>query len=120
MLQENIAKRNLILMQSVEDGGMKSLLGVESWGGNIGIFHGITCGAANFLYNNETGEIVEFTNKPDYSTLHEGIFFVVQNPKLRIERIVKYSIDPTSSEEAKSSIEKSIGLFNLSDCVRGN
>lgn len=118
MLQENIAKRNLRLMQSLEDGGMKSLLGVESWGGNIGIFHGITCGAANFLYNNKTGEIVEFTNKHDYSALHEGTFFVIQNPKLRIERIVRYSINPTSSEEAKSSIERSIGLFNLLDCIR--
>lgn len=117
MLHKIIAKRNLRLMQSLEDGGMKSLLGAESWGGNIGINHGITCGAANFLFYNETGEIIEFTNNPNPGMLHEGTFLVIQNPNLRIERIVKYSVNPYISEKAKLNIERSIELFNLRDCI---
>ncbi len=65
-LKDRIVKRNLEKMLSTSKGGMASLLGTESIGGNASTYNGLPCIAANFVYDTVTGEILYFGN-------HQGI-----------------------------------------------
>src|SRR3989338_315901 len=60
----SIMRKNVQLMLSLEEGGMMHLITLESIGGNADIYKGYPCVAANFYYNNQTGEIIVFQNKP--------------------------------------------------------
>ena len=97
-----IVEKNLELMTSRGDGGMEALLRFESWGGNAGIWEGMTCAGANFYYDMSSGEIVVFSNYPvELGPGHgEGLF--------RIAREVLRKEDLLNGNEPKKLI---VGTF---------
>jgi len=58
----HVVENNFLKMIGNKYGEMQYLLNRESIGGNALIHEGKTCFAANFTFNNETGEIIKFAN----------------------------------------------------------
>ena len=95
-----IIERNVRLMRSRESGGMLFFLAnaAESVGGNAGVHvspkgRKYPCGAANFLYDAETGEIYRFTidtQRIDSPDGHGSLIVAGYRPGKFIQFLVEY------------------------------
>lgn len=80
MTERSIIAHNFKLMFSAENGGMQLLAQKESMSGNAGTekIRGKTyaCVAANFYFNADTGEMIEFSNgNPKYESVYAKAAF---------------------------------------------
>lgn len=118
----SVVSKNVRLMKSNKSGGMMHLLQSESFGGNADKYKGFPCAGANFVFDRETGLIIEFTNKSRDSLKHGGlalgIFRIAILWDISIIEDSYYKIIETNwrgydvSDIAKANLEKSIALYN--------
>lgn len=124
--------RNLEMMMSEEEGGMKYLLQRESFGGNAGQWSCYPCGGANFYYDRK-GKIVIFANIQDVPEkiqrrCQEGIFRVaadwegmkkkfVQDRIMDYEaigyRIVGVSLQENTPPAARKNLTDTVTAYNI-------
>jgi len=119
-----IVHKNIRVMTGRKEGQMIHKLGHESIGGNAGNFEGKPCFGANFWFNNEAGEIIEFTNDTAPANYKEGQFKVVlsygsniteflRNPIARkYPEIIQTYYRDGASQQAKLTIALSVELYN--------
>jgi hypothetical protein len=114
----SIIEKNLEKMTSNNDGDMPPLLQEESYGGNAGFWKGYSCAAANFHYDQDTGEIIAFGNIQDLSReiveKYPSHFFRVAADFFKSwkKRIVDYSAPKYVSAEARSILEETVAEYN--------
>lgn len=112
-----IIEKNLALMEKRGEGGLYHLLLSESLGGNAGCHNGLSCAAANFFFDGETGEIKYFgnvQNVPDdiVEKYVSGCFRVALDLKSGSYEIVETCYDRRPSPSAKRTIDLSVAEFN--------
>jgi hypothetical protein len=118
-----IIKGNLVLMNSLEDGGMKHYIYEESMNGNADSQGKHPCVAANFFYDLRTGKMFFFEAiqhlpskfKAD-KYLVEGIFVVelvnLLFDKPKMAKITEVHASPKSTPLAEATIKKTVKLYN--------
>ena len=92
---DDVVMQNVALMHSQRPGGMGYVLKEESMGGNAGALGKYNCYAANFFYNENTGEVRWFWTEelrcvPSeiQSSCKEGLFRLAVNFILEKDRVV--------------------------------
>ncbi len=124
-----IVEKNLERMTADREGGMPRLIRFESMGGNAGAWNGLSCVAANFVYDDITGKIFYFTNK-DYEViprmlkipeiarnvvgnLVQGTYRIaisfVQRPGKRVVDLIPHC---NTTDHARKVLEETIKLYN--------
>lgn len=77
---------------------MSELLTVESFGGTGGKFLNYSASGANFYYNLETGEIIEFTVKVNDKTNGSGLFKVILDTSRKRMPVVDFWMEAHSKD----------------------
>ena len=110
----DITQKNLMKMTGQSPGEMQYLLYGESMRGNAGKWNGYPCLVANFSFDPNNGEIMEFDNYTVASAeIYEATFRLALNIRLGKYRIVDInynSVDISSS--ARETLQASLDLFN--------
>lgn len=114
---KEIVKKNLEKMCGSNEGDMQSLLAVESFGGNAGVWRNCSCAGANFYYDGYDGEIVYFGNIQDVprhivEDFKWDVFRVALDVKKKKLHIVDYKASKEISEYARGNLEESVKLYN--------
>jgi hypothetical protein len=115
-----VIEKNLEMMISTDEGGMIGLLFEESIAGNAGEWYGLPCSGANFVFDNQTGEIIYFQNHQSLplklKNKPHGVVKValdLQRDDNRNLRIVSYLLDEKELYgSVQKNIEESIRRFN--------
>ena len=117
----DITEKNLKLMKRTKTGGMEGLLLTESLGGNAGFAEdGRSCGATNFYFDSQTGEIKYFGNYQDVPNDIRTKYLVgTFRIAIDVGRTWKLEIIETHitthlpiSETARRAIQKSVEMYN--------
>jgi len=126
----DIPAMNLFIMESTKRRGMQKALNGESIGGNADSYRGFPCGAANFIFDRNTGQILEFTNyrsKIPYNCC--GMFRLVvymggnadltRKIKTIFFKIIDIDLPKSCPKNARMNIERSVALYNDKYKIKG-
>jgi hypothetical protein len=115
----DIIQKNLELMISNEKGGLNHLLQFESFGGNAAYTKdGRSVAAANFYFDNQSGEIKEFGNIQDVNELiktssERGLARVALT--LKGQEILSVHYIPPGFGSNLENISNTRGLTNIAE-----
>ncbi len=120
----HVVHKNIKVMTGEEEWQMIGKLGTESMDGNAGKHQGKPCIGANFWFDDNTGEMIVFTNDTAPANYKEGQFKVVISTPRNMTEFIKTGLARKypeiiqtyyrngASQKAKLVIALSVELYN--------